>query len=74
MEEALVNKNLDSFRSVSRDHWRIMEDVGGYLIQETGQDKRPARMVGHSSLESAAPAWMLVQVSEFYRSERRGMR
>jgi hypothetical protein len=31
----------------------VQEDaMGSVLIQETGQEQRPARMVGHSSLDS----------------------
>ncbi len=41
------------FRSWSLVGWRIKDDVSGVSIQETGQKRRPARMVGLSSLESA---------------------
>jgi hypothetical protein len=34
----------------------VKEDAMGFLIQETGQEKRPARMVGHSSLDSSSTA------------------
>ena len=36
----------------------VMEDGGRHHIQETGQERRPARMVGESSLESNASSRM----------------
>lgn len=39
----------------------VMEDAQGSLIQETGQEQRPARMVGHFVLILPKPAWRRVE-------------
>ena len=52
-----------SLRLQSSGNAGVMEDAMGTQngllrssIQETGQEKRPARMVGYSSLDSARPS------------------
>lgn len=57
----------------------IMDDAGKQkgpseegLIQETGQEVRPARMVGYSSLDSAKPSMEAGYDARAYLLWRRG--
>ena len=48
----------------------VMEDVRGQ-IQETGQEKRPARMVGYSSLDSISQSGTDASLGDRVMSSRR---
>lgn len=53
-EEGAQSLSADtSSRKVRMGCSGVMEDAGGEQIQETGQERRPARMVGKSSLDSS---------------------
>jgi hypothetical protein len=54
MWSAFAINDLVRFRTGVRRTRRVMEDICGDIIQETGQEQRPARMVGLLSLDSAA--------------------
>ena len=49
-----------------------MEDVPGCIIQETGQQQRPARMVGLNVLILPEPEWNRVGVAKFRDHDKRG--
>ncbi len=65
---------LKKFRTVKLRFWTIMEDRGSTIIQETGQDQRPARMVGYSSLDSAATGMEAGSDLSYSQMRRRGER
>jgi hypothetical protein len=57
------DKSFESCRRTRLGSTIIMEDENG-IIQETRQEQRPARMVGHSSLDSLAEPHMDVSSSD----------
>jgi hypothetical protein len=57
-----LDKEFESCRRTRLGSPIVMEDETG-IIQETRQEQRPARMVGHSSLDSLAEPHMEVSSS-----------
>lgn len=65
-------KNLLGKRLGKNTPSNIMEDVPGCIIQETGQQQRPARMVGLNVLILPEPEWNRVGVAKFRDHDKRG--
>ena len=69
-----IEIGLKKFRTVKLRFWTIMEDRSSTIIQETGQDQRPAMMVGYSSLDSAATGMEAGSDLSYSQMRRRGER